>query len=350
MNILVYGAGAIGGYLGSRLLLNGHQVTMLDRREMADVINAGGISLKEAGNIEHAAPTAVITMEEALADNDQIDLIIIGLKSYDLPLALEHLSQICPASARILTVQNGIGVEQPFIDHFGAERIIAASLTTPVSKEEQNVLVIERSDRGLGLAPALPGQEIDRWVSLFQDSGIATEGLSDFQSMKWSKALLNMVANATSAILSMTPEDIYRSDSSYNLEVRMLREMLSVMDQKQLQVVDLPGPSAKSLATALKFVPRFLLKPILTKIVAKGRGDKMPSFYIDLASGRGKSEVIFHNGAVAAAGKDAGVPTPVNHVLNDVLLQLTNGELDRQQYDGNPGRLVSEVNKLKPIM
>ena len=346
MNILVYGAGAIGGYLGSRLLLNGHQVIMLDRQEMADAINAGGIVLKEEGQADHVAPAAVSTFDQAMAITSSIDLIIMGLKSYDLPAALEKLSPSCPDSVNILTVQNGIGIEQPFIDQFGAERVIAASLTTPVSKEKSNVLVIERSDRGLGLAPTLPGQDISKWVALFQDAGITTIGLDNFDSMKWSKALLNMVGNATSAILSMTPGDIYRNSESYDLEIRMLREMLAVMAEKQLQIVDLPGPSAKTLTNALRWAPRFLLKPVLTKIVSKGRGDKMPSFYIDLTSGRGKSEVIYHNGAVAAVGKAAGVMTPVNQVLNDVLLKLTRNEIDREVFERNPQRLILEINKI----
>ena len=117
------------------------------------------------------------------------------------------------------------------------------------------------------------------------------------------------------------------------------------MAKKQLQVFDLPGPSVKSFATSLKMVPRFILKPILTRIVAKGRGDKMPSFYIDLTSGRGKSEVVFHNGAVAKAGKEIGVAAPANQVLNDVLLKLTYGELDRQTFAQNPGYLVAQVYK-----
>jgi 2-dehydropantoate 2-reductase len=71
----------------------------------------------------------------------------------------------------------------------------------------------------------------------------------------------------------------------------------------------------------------------------------MPSFYIDLESGRGKSEVIYHNGAIAAAGEELGIPVPVNRLLNDTLLALTNGELDRQEFANNPRRLLSEFKK-----
>jgi ketopantoate reductase len=57
------------------------------------------------------------------------------------------------------------------------------------------------------------------------------------------------------------------------------------------------------------------------------------------------SEVIYHNGAVAEAGTAVGVKTPVNQVLNDVLLKLTSKEIDREQFEGHPERLVAEVKR-----
>ena len=342
MKILIYGAGAIGGYLGSRILQNGHQVIMLDRQEMADVINTNGITVHEGGRTDHVKPTAVSSLDQALEIHSSYDLIVMSLKSYDLPDALEKLSSGKMSVVTILTTGNGIGIENPFIERFGAGQVVAGSLTTPVSKDENQHLVVERS-RGLGLAPTTQNQDIQKWIALFQDVGITTVGHKDYKSMKWSKALLNMVGNATSAILAMPPGEVYRNSNGYDLEVRMLRETLAVMDKLQLSVVDLPGPSAKSLATAIKWAPRFLLKPALTKIVSGGRGDKMPSFYIDLVSERGKSEVIYHNGAVAQVGQLVGVPTPVNKVLNDVLLKLTNQEVDRDVFERNPELLLLQV-------
>ena len=49
---------------------------------------------------------------------------------------------------------------------------------------------------------------------------------------------------------------------------------------------------------------------------------------IDLAAGKGKSEVIYHNGAIVRAGAQAGIPTPVNTALNDILMRLVKGDAD----------------------
>jgi 2-dehydropantoate 2-reductase len=66
----------------------------------------------------------------------------------------------------------------------------------------------------------------------------------------------------------------------------------------------------------------------------------MPSFHIDLHSGRGKSEVDYLNGAVVRAGQREGVATPVNALLTDTLLQLTSGALSLEMFAHKPDRLL----------
>jgi len=58
----------------------------------------------------------------------------------------------------------------------------------------------------------------------------------------------------------------------------------------------------------------------------------MPSFHIDLHSGRHRSEVDYLNGAVVRHGKAAGVPTPVNRILTDTLTALVTGRLAVESY------------------
>lgn len=348
MKILVYGAGAVGGYVGARLAQHDHQVTMIVRDVTAESIDAKGLIIQENGQSVLVQPATTSSIAQTFMSPEvQFDLIIMGMKAYDLKTAIDHLVAFCPDPPPILTLQNGIGVERPLIDQFGADRIIIGALTTPVSKPMSNQIIVERSDRGLGLAPAQRGQSITQWVNLLQKSGLVVTAYKDYESMKWSKALLNIVANATSAILNRPPGVIYKSEAMFDLEVRMLRETLAVMEALKLEVVDLPGSSAKRLAFGVQKAPRLVLKPILTGIVAKGRGDKMPSFQIDLMAGKGQSEVVFHNGAIAKAGLAHRIPTPVNTALTDVLVRLARHELDWRDFDGKPGRLLTEVARFE---
>lgn len=345
MKLLIYGAGAVGGYIGARLAQHGHQTSLITREVTAELINTDGLFITENGVKERTNPQAITTIAQAFAQGQQYDLIIMSMKSYDLVAAMDPLVAFCPNPATIITTGNGIGIEEPLISQFGAEHIIAGSLTTPIRKETSNDLIVERADRGLTLAAIQPRQKVNQWVNLFEQAAIPTTGVTNYQAMKWSKALLNMVGNATSAILNRRPGIIYQSDAMFQLEVQMLKETLAVMRAQKIPVIDLPGSPAKRLAFGVQRMPKAVLKPILTNLVANGRGDKMPSFHIDLSEGKGKSEVVFHNGAVAAAGKKLGVATPVNAALNDVLLKLTLGEVDWREYNGRPKRLLAEVQR-----
>jgi 2-dehydropantoate 2-reductase len=79
----------------------------------------------------------------------------------------------------------------------------------------------------------------------------------------------------------------------------------------------------------------------MMKAVGGGRGGKMPSFHIDLYSGRGTSEVEWLNGAVVRYGVKASVPTPINKVLTDTLQALTKGELPLKTFDRQPEKLLA---------
>jgi 2-dehydropantoate 2-reductase len=345
MKILVYGAGAVGGYLGGYLSKQGHEVTLVTRDVIANMINEGGLIITEQKHTEVTHPTAVGSIAQAFMEGAYYDLIIMSMKAYDIAPALDPLVAFCPEPPPIIAMQNGIGVEQPLIDQFGDEQMIAGALTIPIHKETSHHLMIEKEDGGLGLAALQPGYNIKGWRKLFRQAGINAVIEADYQAMRWSKAVLNIVANATSAILNRRPALIYRSELMFDLEIRMLREAFKVMQALKLKVIDLPGAPATRLAFGVRRMPKSLLRPVLAKIVATGRGSKMPSFQIDLMSGKGKSEVIFHNGAIADAGKELGIRTPVNAALTDILKRLTLEDLNWREFDGRPKRLMQEIKR-----
>lgn len=346
MEIVIYGAGAIGGYLGGRLALAGHSVTLVDRPAQAVLLNAGGLRITQDGVTEVAPVRAVGRLADAF-DGPPPELIVLGMKAYDLEPAVAELAAIYPQPAMLLTTQNGIGIEEIVAGAFSADRVLAGTVTIPISRPGPASLAVERAGRGLGIAPVGAGGAVDEWVALFAAAGIRTGGLADYRAMKWSKAFLNIMGNATSAILNRPPAELYRRDDIFDLEMRMLSEMRAVMKRLGLRIVNLPTASVRPLAATLAYAPRFLRRLVFTQVIVHGRGHKMPSFHIDLAGGKGRSEVAFHNGAVAAAGRACGVATPVNATLNDVLLRLAGDNAARAEFDGRPERLLAEVKRME---
>jgi hypothetical protein len=93
-----------------------------------------------------------------------------------------------------------------------------------------------------------------------------------------------------------------------------------------------------------------LFKRFLVSTALQGRGDKMPSFYADLSSGKRRNEVVYHNGAVVQAGESVGIYTPVNKAYNDILLMLAYQRLDWREYDGRPQKLWNDVKRVAAQM
>jgi 2-dehydropantoate 2-reductase len=347
MDILVFGAGAVGGFLGGRLAEAGHTVTFIARGQTAEAIQENGLSISEGGKRRVVHPNVVPTLRQALLASTAYSLVLLTMKAYDAEAALNELVAFYPEPPPLITLQNGIGVEEMFIKEFGADRVIAGSLTTPLSRETNHSILVERSDRGLALAPTNPSLKIDHWATMFTEAGLPTVIIKDYRAMKWSKAMLNMVGNATAAILNRHPKIVYDYGPTFRLEMAMIKEMVKVMDKRSIKTVALPGASARKLVLAVLWLPEVILQPVLTRIVAQGRGDKLPSFQLDLTAGKTDSEVLFHNGAVAEAGRSLGVPTPVNAALNDILLKLARKELGFEDFNGKPKHLVLEVRKYR---
>jgi 2-dehydropantoate 2-reductase len=135
---------------------------------------------------------------------------------------------------------------------------------------------------------------------------------------------------------------VFGNRDLYKLEIAMLRECLAVMAAQHIQVVDLPGTPVRALAFATR-LPLWLSKPFLSRAAGAGRGGKMPSFHIDLHAGRGKSEVQYLHGEVVRAGKKCNVPTPVNAVLTETLLALTNKEIPLEEFAHRPEKLLEKI-------
>jgi 2-dehydropantoate 2-reductase len=155
--------------------------------------------------------------------------------------------------------------------------------------------------------------------------------------------LSNLPTNATSAILNMSAGDIFAHPRLFRLEMGMLRESLNVMRANRIQVVDLPLTPVRALAIGNR-LPEFISRPLMVRAVGGGRGGKMPSFHIDLYSGRGRSEVEWLNGTIVRYGENAGVPTPINKVLTDTLQALTKGELPLGTFNRQPEKLLALVS------
>lgn len=344
--ILIYGAGAVGSYTGGLLAKAGHAVTLVSRSG-ADRIQQQGLTIVRDGQSATVHPLAVKSLRQAILHADKegaYDFVVLAMKSYDLDDAINEMAAFYPDPPLVVTLQNGIDVERPLVAQFGEDRLVAGTLTVPVSYNKQLNIVEERADRGYGFAALDGSQRHKEITNLFKEAGLDATSYGSYESMKWSKALINMMGNATSAIINRPPAVLYQFKPLYELELRMLQEALKVMSARNIAVINLPGAPTKQLQRGLKWMPKNLLYELLKRQVASGRGSKMPSFQIDLAAGKQKNEVVYHNGAVDRLGREVGAPAPVNRALTQILLQIAHEEVSWERYNGRPKQLLADVN------
>jgi len=349
LNVLTFGAGAIGTYIGGSLALAGHQVVFFERDKNVDELRSRGLRLdltlderrktRKAFTIPPSAFVIVSSLDEALRYGP-FDVALFTLKSFDTQPALETIKPFSDKMPPILCLSNGVSNEDKIADALGKDKAIYGTVTTAVGKRGAGDIVLERL-RGVGIAR---GHALSEKINIALNHAYLNSQLFDNAAgMKWSKMLTNLIANPTSAILDMTPAEIFANRDLYKLEIDMLKECLAVMEAQGLNVVDLPGIPVRALALATK-LPLWLSRPLVSRAAGAGRGGKMPSFHIDLHSGRGKSEVEYLHGAVVCAGEKFGVPTPVNKVLTETLLALVNKQIPLDEFEHKPEKLLAKVH------
>lgn len=340
LSALIFGAGAIGTYIGGSLLLSGQRAVFLEQPAVADALQRDGLRLNLDGveqRIEN--PTIVASVAEAL-QVAPYDIAIFALKSFDTRVVLESLAPYIDRLPAVLCLQNGVENEPVLAGLLGEEKVIAGTVTSAIGRRAAGDIVLERK-RGLGVYSGHPLSL--RLLESLNRAGLNAQGYPSAAGMKWSKMLTNLLANATSAILALPPDAIFADPHLFDLEIRQLREALAVMAALRIPVTNLPGTPVQSLALAVRYLPQIISRPFMRKAVGSGRGAKMPSFYLDLHSGRGKSEADYLNGAVARFGEQAGIPTPVNARLNEVMQELVDGKLPLDAYAGKPDKLLQRM-------
>ena len=353
MNVLIVGAGAIGCLIGGKLARDNQQVTLAGRPTFVEAVRRRGLLLgDETGNHTVRNVRAVASPLEALSRSETaFDLVIFTVKSYDTAGAIGDLCAALDATGApppaLLSVQNGVGNEDALAAALPSVTVLAGSITTPVSVEGPGSIHVDKPRYGLGLGvwrggaggPAL----FDSTCHLVESGGFTVTRYANAQAMKWTKLLMNMMGNATCAILDEPPQTAFADGKIVDLEISAWREALAVMAAAGIPALNMDKYPFAMLAPLIRYAPKALMRPILRSQIGGARGGKLPSLHIDLHGGKGRSEVGWLNGAVVRKGGEVGVATPVNQVLAEVLSDLVAHPDEIGGWRSNHARLLNAV-------
>lgn len=104
MRICVFGAGAIGGYMGVKLLQGGADVTFVARGAHLEAMRANGVKLISEGAETVVRPRLAASAAEAGPQ----DFVIITLKAHSIPGAVPEIARLLGPQTAIVTAINGV--------------------------------------------------------------------------------------------------------------------------------------------------------------------------------------------------------------------------------------------------
>ena len=104
MKICIYGAGAIGGYLGARLADGSSDVRLVARGPHLEAMRSSGLTLQEGGE------TRVVDVDctNNPAEIGIQDFVILTLKTHSIAPVVDQIVPLLGPDTAIVTAQNGI--------------------------------------------------------------------------------------------------------------------------------------------------------------------------------------------------------------------------------------------------
>ncbi|WP_135304159.1 2-dehydropantoate 2-reductase [Haloarcula amylovorans] len=120
MNVAVFGAGGIGGYLGARLADAGHEVHLVARGDHLAAIRADGLRVESV-----AGDTAVeLPATDDPSEIGAVDYVLFCVKSHDTREAAADLEPLLGDDTAVVSFQNGVDNERWLAEEVGESRVV----------------------------------------------------------------------------------------------------------------------------------------------------------------------------------------------------------------------------------
>ena len=310
MKIAIFGAGAIGGYLGARLAKTGIDVTLIARGPPLAAIRENGLTLHTLDGSFTVRPRA--TDDPAQAGRQ--DFVFLTIKASAAPAIAAGLAPMLDEGTGVVTAMNGLPfwyfhrLEGPHegrriraVDpddllwtHVGPQRAIGCVLDPAATIEAPGVIRHTYSDRvPIGEPDGSRSERIQRLSKAMIGAGLKAPVRPRIRTDIWIKLWGNVCFNPLSALTGSTL-DVLATDS----------ELAPVVGAMMAE--------ARAVGEALGI--DFLIETQKRIAGAAEAGAHKTSMLQDLESGR-PMEIDPIVGAVVEVGRMLGVPTPTIDII-----------------------------------
>lgn len=293
MQVVIYGAGAIGGVVGGHLARAGHKVTLVARPSHVAAIREHGLRLVTPEDTHVLKVPAVTSPGDV--DFGPGDVVFICTKGQNTEEALQEL-RLVNKDVPVFCFQNGVRNEEIATQYFprvyGVKVFVAAAYLTDGE-------VVSRADPPgwliIGCYPTGTDELANTVATMLRSAGFFTMVTPDVMPYKWGKLMQNL-GNAIGAITNATRDDMKAIADAARGEARQILVQAGIrwVSHKEL-AREWPESTAE---------PRSSL-PI----------GPQNSTWQSLARRQGSVEVDSLNGEIVRLAKRLGREAPINESL-----------------------------------
>ena len=241
MKICIYGAGAIGGYIGVMLRRAGANVSLIARGSHLEAIRKGGLKLQIKGE----QLSAEMPASSNPADLGPQDYVIIALKAHQAWEVAREMAPLLGPNTAVVTAQNGLpwwyfyGIEGQYAnrriesvdpggrqwDAIGPERVIGCTVYPATEVIAPGVVKHIDGDKfGLGEPNRARTERTEKLSQLFSSAGLKAPILPEIRNDIWLKLWGNLCFNPISVLTRATLDIVATDPGTRALSRNMMLE------------------------------------------------------------------------------------------------------------------------------
>lgn len=301
MNVMMIGAGAVGGFYGARLVKAGVPCAFLLRPKTLAAVRQKGLSVRSVDESFTVHPIA----SDDPRDLPAAELIILSVKRYDLEEALNQLRPVLSEKTTVLTLENGVDTETriqelvPHVPVVGGVAYIYSRMAEPGVIEHYKKGAVAIGPWSSSLPPSVPLSSIK---ALFNKAEIPCQVVENIRLTKWEKMCWNVAFNPLTVLIN---DRVSKAISHPEMRV-----MIRLIVEEAVAVAKADGVT--------------LAPDIADKVIQWSQEirDIHTSMFDDWKAGR-RTEIDFLNGYIVRRGSLLGVPTPVNETVCALVKTIT---------------------------
>ena len=227
--IAIVGSGAVGCYYGGRLAQHGNDVHFLMRSDYEFVKQHGLKIQSHLGDFE----LAQVNCHRSTAEIGPCDLVIIAMKATSNETLLELLPPLLKDDTMILTLQNGLGIDDFLAQHFGSRRVLGGLCFVCINRIAPGVIHhIAQGQIALGEHSGTPQARTEALAAEFRRCGVDCIVESSLITARWKKLVWNVPFNGLSIAAGNKDTAAILADPLLEQRVReLMREIIVTAGQ-----------------------------------------------------------------------------------------------------------------------